>query len=565
MKEASKRQNFFSKAGKNKKRIIITGLAVLLLGSGGIAGYKVFMAPAQAEAAYTVIKVGRGDVSETVLASGTVQASKRSTLSFADAENAKDVISSIDVQVGDQVKKGDVLATMDDSVARMQLINAEANLLSAQAKLEEALKSKSAGEMRTLQANVNQAKTELEMANKTIDLEKARNDEAKSKENLDKANKNFTSQKALFDAGAISRTEYESAQTDLEQAKRDYQTAALALEQANGQAKYKIEQAQASYETAVENLEEAQKGPDSANILSARASVEQAKAQLQTSQSALNAVTLKAPMDGVIVAVNGNVGEIPTNQVIVMDNSNSGNLEVLAQISESDIGKVKEGLSVSFSTNTYPDKNFQGTVKLVYPEATTNSGVTTYDVLLSVDNKEGLLKIGMTMNVTIEIGTHTNVLVIPAAALQSRNGTDGVFLMNTSASAPNQAGNQGEQRQGEQRQGEQRQGEQRQGDGQGQRSQSNRQQQQEGRGTGNAEGRVNMPYRFQPVKIGFFASDRVEIIEGLAEGDQIVIMPTAGSSGSGQGNMRMGGMPGMGGMGGMGGFPSGGGGMRIVR
>lgn len=553
MNETSKKQSFFSKTGKNRKRIMITGLAVLLLGGGGIVGYQMFMAPAQAEAAYTVVKVGRGDITETVMASGTVQASKRSTLSFADAENAKDVISSINVQVGDVVKKGDVLATMDDSVARMQLINAEANLLSAQAKLEEALKSKTEGEMRTLQANVNQAKTELEMATKTIDLEKARNDEAKAKENLDKANKNFTSQKALFDAGAISRTEYETAQTELEQAKRDYQTATLALEQAEGQSAYKIEQAQAAYQTALENLEEAQKGPDSASILSARAAVEQAKAQLQTSQSALNAVTLKAPMDGVIVAVNGNVGEIPSNQVIVMDNSNSGNLEVLAQISESDIGKVKEGLSVTFGTNTYPDKTFHGSVKLVYPEATTNSGVTTYDVLLSVDNKEGLLKIGMTMNVTIEIGSHTNVLVIPASALQSRNGTDGVLLMNSSGSAENRSG-AAESRAGD--------GEQKQAGRQGQQSPSSTQpnSQQEGRQAGNSENRGNLPYRFQPVKIGYFASGRVEIVEGLSEGDQIVILPTAGgSSGSTQGSMRMGSVPAMGG------FPAGGGMRTMIR
>lgn len=554
MNETSKKQSFFSKAGKNRKRIVMTGLAVLLLGGGGIVGYQMFMAPVQAEAAYAVVNVGRGDITETVMASGTVQASKRSTLSFADAENAKDVISSINVQVGDVVKKGDVLATMDDSVARMQLINAEANLLSAQAKLEEALKSRTEGEMRTLQANVNQAKTELEMATKTIDLEKARNDEAKAKENLDKANKNFTSQKALFDAGAISRTEYETAQTELEQAKRDYQTTTLALEQAEGQSAYKIEQAQAAYQMALENLEEAQKGPDSASILSARAAVEQAKAQLQTSQSALNAVTLKAPMDGVIVAVNGNVGEIPSNQVIVMDNSNSGNLEVLAQISESDIGKVKEGLSVTFSTNTYPDKTFHGSVKLVYPEATTNSGVTTYDVLLSVDNKEGLLKIGMTMNVTIEIGSHTNVLVIPASALQSRNGTDGVLLMNTSGSAENRSG-AAESRTGN--------GEQKQAERQGKQSSStqpnSQQQQQEGRQAGNSDSRSNLPYRFQPVKIGYFASGRVEIVEGLSEGDQIVILPTAGgSSGSTQGNMRMGSVP-------MGGFPTGGGMRTMIR
>ncbi|MCM3081843.1 efflux RND transporter periplasmic adaptor subunit [Brevibacillus invocatus] len=540
MDETSKKKEAFSKKEKNKKRIVITSLAVLLLGGAGVVGYQTFMAPAQAETAYQVIHVGKGDVSETVLASGTVQASKRTSLSFADAEDAKDVISSILVQVGDHVKAGQVLATMDDSVAKMQLINAQANLLSAQAKLEEAQKSKSTGEMSTLQASVNQTKSELEMAGKSVDLEKARNDELKAKANLEKAEKNYVSQKMLFEAEAISRTEYETAEIDLEQAKRDYQTAVLSLEQTGGQAKNKVEQAQAAYQIAVENLEEAQKGPDSATILSAKAAVEQAKAQLQQNQTALNAVTLKAPMDGVIVQLNGNVGEVPSNNFIIMDNSNSGDLEVLAQISESDIGKVKEDLKVTFTTNSYPDQEFEGKVKLIYPEAVTNSGVTTYDVLLSVDNQEGLLKIGMTMNVTIEIGTHTDVLVIPASALQSRNGRDGVLLMNNGTAAP--SGNE-QPRQAQQ--------------GQPTDQQQQPQQRQEARREGTAEQRSNLPYRFQPVKIGYFASDRVEITEGLSEGDQIVILPTAGSAGSAnQNGMRMGGMPGMGG------FPGGGGVMR---
>jgi HlyD family secretion protein len=513
--ETSKKTSFFSKNKKSKQGLFIISIAILLLGGAGVAGYQIFMAPAQAEAAFLVVSVGKGDVTETVLASGTVQASKRTSLSFADAEDAKDVISSILVEVGDQVKAGQVLATMDDSVAKMQLINAEANLLSAGAKLEEAQKRKSSGEMSTLQAAVNQAKMELDLAAKSIDLEKARNEDLKAKAALEKAEKNDVSQKALFDAGAISRTEYETAQMDLEQAKRDHQTAVMTLAQANGQATSKLEQAQAVYQTAVEGLEEAQKGPDSATILSAKAAVEQAKAQLQQSQTALNAVTLKAPMDGVIVQLNGNVGEVPANDFIVMDNSNSGDLEVLAQISESDIGKVKEGLPVTFSGNTYPDQAFTGKVKLVYPEAKTNSGVTTYDVLLSVDNREGLLKIGMTMNVTVEIGTHRDVLVIPAAALQSLNGKDGVFLMNKGSEqqqAPSQTSGQTQQPQKLEK-----------GAGPGPASSTN--------------GPSQPPYRFQPVKIGYFASDRVEIIEGLSEGDQIVILPTAASSASGKQQM----------------------------
>lgn len=487
---------------------------------------------------------------ETVLASGTIQASKRTSLSFADVEEAKDAISAIYVQVGDEVKAGQVLATMDDRVAQMNVIKAQANLLSAQARLEEAEKGMTAGELASLQAAVNQTKTELDNTRQKIDLEKARNDEAKAKTTLEQAEKTYQAQKSLYEAGAISKTDYETAQIELEQAQRDYQTAVRTLQQAEGQADVLIAQAEAAYQKAVEAWEEAQKGPDSATVLAARAEVEQAKADLQEAQAALDAVTLRAPMDGVIVQLNGNVGEIPGDDFIIMDNSNSGNLEVLAQISESDIGKVKEGQPATFTTSSYSDKVFTGTVKLVYPEATTNSGVTTYDVLLTIDNKEGLLKIGMSTNVTIEVGTSTNTLVIPTIALQSLNGRDGVYVLRTNSSASADSGQKGERPQAERRQQAGAQGE-----------QQAPQQPQAGREQSGQEGRSSLPYRFQPVTIGYVSTDRVEILEGLAEGDQVVILPST-SAGSTDNNNRMGRMGGMPGMGG--GFPGGGGGMRVI-
>jgi len=550
--ETAKKKALFFKMRSSKKRVILTCLAIVLIGGGGIFGYKTFMTPQRAQAAFQMETVKRGDISETVLASGTVQASKRTSLSFSDVEDAKDAVSAIHVKIGDQVKAGQVLATMDDSVAKIQVTNAQANLLSAQAKLEDAQKRKSAAEISTLQANVNQAKNELDLAKANIDVQKAANDEAKAKASLATAEKTFASQKALYEAGAISKTEYDSAQTSLDQAQRDYQTAVLSASQTKGQSSTKAEQAQAAYQTAIEALNEANEGPDSATVLSAKAAVEQAKAQLQQAEKALKAVTLKAPMDGVIVQLNGNVGEIPATDFIIMDNSNSGDLEVLAEISQSDIGKVKEGLDVSFTTSSYADQKFSGKVKLVYPEAKTNSGVTTYDVLLSVANKEGMLKIGMTMNVTIEIGTHQNVLLVSAQALQTRNGEDGVYIMSgdaDSSSAVNEQPASGERA------------------ARGQRTQG-KEAASEGQGAMNREsmrdGRTSMPYRFQPVKIGYFASDKVEITEGLKEGDRVVILTNTATSSSGQNSSRMGSMPGMGGFGG-GGFQGGGGGGFQIR
>ncbi|MFS0557343.1 efflux RND transporter periplasmic adaptor subunit [Brevibacillus sp. 179-C8.2 HS] len=516
-----KKRELFSRVRSNKKWMVGALAVVAVVVSGGVFGYQSFFTPQQAKAAFQVETVKRGDISEVVQASGTVQASKRSSLSFSDAEEAKDAISTIQVGVGDVVKTGQVLATMDDSVARIQVTNAEANLLSAQAKLKEAQKRKSPAEITSLQAEVNQTKTEWELAKQNIDGKKATNDVENAKANLESAQKTYTSQQALFSAGAIAKSEFDSAQSSLDQAQRDYNAAVLTAGQTTGQAGVKVEQALAAYQTAQEALQQANEGPDAATVLSAKAAVEQAKAGLQQAQKAWRAVTLKAPMDGVIVQVNGNVGEIPGNNFIIMDNSNSGNLEVLAQISQSDIGKVQEGMPVTFTTNSYTDETFRGKVKLIYPEAKTDSGVTTYDVLLSVANQDNKLKIGMTMNVAIERGTHKNVLVVPAQALQTQNGKDGVYVLTDAASQQAEA-NQAETKQA-----------------------SNR--------SGDREGRANMPYRFVPIQMGYFTADQVEVTEGLTEGDRVVIlMNTQTSSASNQNGNRMGGsMPGFGGMGGV--------------
>ncbi|WP_264175968.1 HlyD family secretion protein [Effusibacillus dendaii] len=301
-------------------------------------------------------------------ASGTVQAAKQVSLNFSGSGGE---ITAINVKVGDHVKAGQVLATLDDSTAKTQVKNAEANLAAEQAHLDEATQGSTPDEIAVQQANVDKAKVELDAAKNTYNI-----------------------QKNLYASGAVSKS-------DLDQAKNS------------------LDQAQASYDSAVAQLNQTKAPPKSATVQAAQAAVAQAQTQLQQQQIALDKLSLKAPMDGVITQVNGDVGEIPSNNpFMVMDDSDSGNLEVMAQISQSDIGKIQPGMNATFTTNAYSDKTFNGTVKLVYPEGTTTSSVTTYKVLLTVDNKEGLLKSGMTVNVTIDVGTHKNVLYVPAAALK---------------------------------------------------------------------------------------------------------------------------------------------------
>lgn len=447
---------------KPRKKIAILTMAGLLVAGAGIWIYEKYAAQPTASPMILWTAVKRGDVTETVSASGKVQAPKRIELNFSGTGN--EPLKSIDVKVGDHVKAGQVLATVDDAGAKLQVANAEANLLAAKARLAEAKQGPTAEAIAMQQENVNKAKAALEAAKTTYEY-----------------------QKKQYEIGDLPKMQLD-------------------------QAKNSLDQAQAAYNMAVAEYNQAKEPPKDSSVQAAEAAVQQAEVQLRQQQLTLQKYTLKAPMDGVVVEVNGNAGEIPANNtpVIVMDNSDSEGLEILAQVSQSDIGKIKAGMKATVSSSSYADKKFNAEVTSIYPEATTESGVTTYKVLLSVENKEGLLKPGMTTNVAIEVGTHTNVLYIPAAALRDQNGTDGVFV---AGNASTDSSKENPKRSGQTRQS-------------------------------------TPPYRFQPVKIGLYGSDRVEIVSGLQEGEQVVLQTgnPASSASRPQGGF---GIPGMGGSGGL--------------
>jgi HlyD family secretion protein len=505
---------------KNRKKIMMISLAGLLICGTGIFTYEKVISSKAASPAMQLATVKRGDVMETVSASGTVQAPKQVSLNFSGSGSE---ISSLNVKVGDHVKAGQVLATLDDATAKSQVMNAQANLSSAQAHLAEVEQGSTPEDIAIQQANVNKAKAALDSAKNTYDIQKASDQVQKAKITLDAAQSNYNSQKSLYDAGAVSKNQLDQAKQTLDQAQADYNSAVVQYNQAQADYNNNVKQAQAAYDAAVAQLNQVKAPPKPSAVEEAQAAVAQAQAQLEQQKIALSKLTLKAPMDGTVVQVNGNVGEIPSNNpVIVLDNSDSQNLQVLAQVSQSDIGKIQAGMDATYTVNAYDGKQFKGKVIMIYPEATTESGVTTYKVLLSVDNKEGLLKPGMTLNVTIVVGTHKNVLYIPAAALRDQNGKDGVYVPANASSMNSMKNESPENKQGNE------------ANGNGRKTQS------------------SAPYYFKPVTVGFYSSDRVEITSGLQEGEQVVLAMNNSNNNTNSSSTNRRSMNGFGGIPGMG-------------
>ena len=162
---------------------------------------------------------------------------------------------------------------------------------------------------------------------------------------------------------------------------------------------------------------------------SALLSYQKAKEQVNTSresvrkaQTNLGYATITSPIDGVILSKSVEEGQTvaasfntPELFVIAQDLTN---MRVIADIDEADIGGVKEGQRVSFTVEAFPDDSFEGAVTQVRQQATTESNVVTYEVVISAPNKDLKLKPGLTANVTIFTLEKENVLTVPSKALR---------------------------------------------------------------------------------------------------------------------------------------------------
>ena len=150
--------------------------------------------------------------------------------------------------------------------------------------------------------------------------------------------------------------------------------------------------------------------------------VTQARENVKKAQTNLGYATITSPIDGVVLSKSVEEGQTvassfstPELFVIAKDLTD---MRVIADIDEADIGGVKEGQRVSFTVDAFPDDQFEGMVSQVRQEATTESNVVTYEVVISAPNNDLKLKPGLTANVTIFTMEKNNVLTIPSKALR---------------------------------------------------------------------------------------------------------------------------------------------------
>ena len=212
---------------------------------------------------------------------------------------------------------------------------------------------------------------ELDKTNLISELNTAKANLSSAQSTLGYEQANFNRYKTLYDKGLVSADDYESAKLSFEKARQQVATS---------------------------------------------------RESVQKAQTNLGYATITSPIDGVVLSKSVEEGQTvaasfntPELFTIAKDLTD---MRVIADIDEADIGGVKEGQRVSFTVDAFPDDKFEGQVTQVRQQATTESNVVTYEVVISAPNYDLKLKPGLTANVTIFTMEKDNMLAVPAKALR---------------------------------------------------------------------------------------------------------------------------------------------------
>lgn len=285
----------------------------------------------------------------------------------------------------------------------------------------------------------------------------------------------------------------------------------------------------ADLDTATANREQAQ-----AQVSVSKAQVMQARADRDTAAANLAYTRILSPIDGIVVSRAVDVGQTvaasfqtPTLFTIANDLTK---MQILANIDEADVGKVREGMEAKFTVDAWPGETFRGRIREVRQAPTTIQNVVTYAAVIDAPNPDRKLRQGMTAQVQVSTGRRDDVLRVANAALRYKpanaaaasaekrdekkaekpaEGTSEQRTDKTLASARGERGGLGPAREGGRPEG---------GEGR------------PGEGEGGRKARMGRVYKLQDgkpvavaVRLGLSDAQRAEVLDGLAEGDVVVI------------------------------------------
>ncbi len=309
-------------------------------------------------------KVARGDVARSVIATGKIQPITKVEVK----SKASGIVERLYVDINNTVTKGQPLAQLDQQEIQAQVDAQRAQLASAEANV-------TSFEANIAQDKVNAAAPDLPMYKATLDR------------NIEMKKDGIVSQQALDD----TNKEYLAALTRRDSAR-------------------------------------AQIGVDTAKLKQARAQVLQSQASLKQLEEQLSYTTIVAPMDGVILSRDVEIGDavssilvLGSTATLIMTEGDIGQVYVQGKVDEADIAHVYMGQPARIKVESFRDRVFNGKVTKIAPLGVEKDNVTTFEVRVSIDNPGGELKANMTANAEILLDEHKGVLTVPENAVSYDN------------------------------------------------------------------------------------------------------------------------------------------------
>jgi HlyD family secretion protein len=444
------------------------------------------------------VTVERGSLVSSIAAVGSVRARHEVLLSFDTSGR----VSEVQVEAGEAVEAGQVLAQLNVADLELQVRNAEAALAVSRAQLDQLNAGPRPEEVVAAQAQVKAMQAALDQATAQRDQLLAGATEAE----IAAARAAVRSAQASYDrveAGlsaedvAVAQAALDSAQAALEQAQAAYDPVkdrpevrmlpeSLALrnatiERQRAQANYNalmshptkaelaaataqiaqaeaqlaqllaaqepqlriaeasVSAAQAQRDIAQAQLELLQTGATQEQIAAAEAQVEQAQVVLDSARLAMEKAILRAPIGGLVARVDVEVGESVGPQTPAMTLTGGSQFRIEADVDEADIGWIATGQEAVINFDAFPDYTLQGRVVAIAPLASIDIGIVSYRVTIETETTDLPLREGMTANTKIVKDQREDVLLIPNLAISIDPETGAQTVARQTATGVQQA------------------------------------------------------------------------------------------------------------------------------
>jgi HlyD family secretion protein len=375
---------------KKRKKLLISVTAIL----GIVVLFLIFRPRGEAQAGrFQYATIERGNLTATVGATGSVRARQTATLVWLTTGAVEDV----NVQIGDDVKAGDVLASLSKASLPQNIILAEAELVSAQQALDDVLNS------------------DTTRAQAWIALRKAEDDFEKAYDYRDSLNYPVRRTQVI-----LVKESSPNGVVDVPRVKT-YKVEGTPEEIAKADADLALKEAQ--YEDAKRAYERLAEGPNQDDLAAAQARVEAA-------QATLNMARLTAPFAGTITEAFLLPGDQVAASTIAFRVDDLSSLLVDVELSEVDINSVTVGQPVTLSFDAILGSDYQGQVIKVSQAGTVVSGVVNFTVTVELTDADELVKPGMTAAVNIVVKEILDAVLVPNRAVRLVEGDRVVFVMD---------------------------------------------------------------------------------------------------------------------------------------